>query len=374
VVLLFMGVIFAVMGVAFLVIAGGAGIVGSTFNILGLTFTGVGVLLFVIGIGMARSSGRRRAVLQSGLPGMATVTALSDTGVTINDSPLANIQFLVQVPGRAPYPVTKRMTLPRLMVGRVAPGVTVPVKVDPTDPEEIVIDWDQPNVMAGNLGGLMGAAFTQGGGMQGGGAAAGYGQPAGGYGQPATSAQAPGGTPAYGTPQTGWSSQQGYVSTTVIDASGGQAPVVLSSSGGGLDQQTLDRINRALYEHGMSGAMGPVIPASALPGAMPAAAPASAGGGGFGLLDPKQAERLSAVGYTGRATVDGFQDTGVATGDEHLYTFQLSVHVDGRPDEKVRHAAMVPQRALGRIANGATLPVRVDPLDTSQLLVEWDKG
>ena len=104
---------------------------GSPFPILGLVFTGVGVLLFVLGIGMARSSGRRRAVLQSGLAGMATVTALSDTGVTINDNPMANIAFLVQVPGRAPYPVQKRMTLPRLMVGRVAPGVTVPVKVDP---------------------------------------------------------------------------------------------------------------------------------------------------------------------------------------------------------------------------------------------------
>ena len=229
--------------------------------------------------------------------------------------------------------------------------------------------------------GMMGGAFGQQGGVAGG-----YGAPTAGYGDPNAAGAAGGAFPEFAAPPAGWS-PQGFTSTTVIDASGGQPPVVLSS-GGALDQATLDRINRALYEHGLgtdasaaamsaaTGAIGagsPGMPSGATGAGAGTPSPAGATGG-FGLLDPKQAERLAAVGYTGRATVDAFQDTGVATGDAHLYTFGLTVHVDGRPDQRVRYAAMVPQRAIGRIANGATLPVRVDPLDTTQLLVEWDNG
>jgi len=222
---------------------------------------------------------------------------------------------------------------------------------------------------------------------------------------------------------------------TTIDATGGGDPIAVVSSDQ-LDQTTLDRINRVLYErsHGMAGAVGgeaagpAFVPEAQMaaegrsidelldaigrgqagdsraipsvtgadatrsigsagstgspdpaPSAGSAGPAAGAGAGvgvstGFGLLDAKQAERLAVVGYTGRATVESFQDTGVMSGDERLHALQLTVRVDGRPVEQVRHAALVPQRAISRLAVGATLPVRVDPLDASQLVVEWDRG
>lgn len=409
-ILALMGIIFLGLGIAFFVIGQGAPLIGSTFAIISYTFIPVGGLMFFFAFRQMRGAARRRVVMQTGLDGTATVTALSDTGITVNENPMANIQFLVQIPGRAPYPVNKRMTLPRLMVGRLAPGVTIPVKVDPTDPEELVIDWSMPNVMPGGFGSLMGMAYDAAGIPRAPGAAGVPGTPmAGGFPAPGApggfpAPGAPGGFPAPGAP--GGFGAPGFVttSTTVIDATGGNPPVAYVTSGG-LDQATLDRINRTLYERGVSSAdaataaqsmaagasieqvlqaIGRGQAGQGIPGAAGMSTPSttSAGAGAgpgassadFGLLDPKQAERLAAVGNTGRATVDSFQDTGVASGDAHLYTLQLTVHVDGRPDAQVRNAAMVPQRAISRVTQGASLPVRVDPLDASQLLIEWDKG
>jgi hypothetical protein len=40
----------------------------------------------------------------------------------------------------------------------------------------------------------------------------------------------------------------------------------------------------------------------------------------------------------------------------------------------VRHRETVPQVLLGRLTDGSTLPVRVDPKDPSHLIVVWDEA
>jgi hypothetical protein len=50
----------------------------------------------------------------------------------------------------------------------------------------------------------------------------------------------------------------------------------------------------------------------------------------------------------------------------------LSIRVDGHPAYEVRHRETVPQIAIGRLTNGETLPVRVNPDKPSDFIVAWE--
>jgi hypothetical protein len=75
----------------------------------------------------------------SGIPGTATVNALSETGTMLNNSPVMEIDLTVQVPGREPYNVKHRQLVSYAAVGNFQPGKTFPVHVDQQDPSKIVI-------------------------------------------------------------------------------------------------------------------------------------------------------------------------------------------------------------------------------------------
>jgi hypothetical protein len=75
----------------------------------------------------------------SGVPGTATVNALSDTGTMLNNSPVMEIDLTVQVPGRDPYDVKHRQLVAYAAMGNFQPGKTFPVHVDQQDPSKIVI-------------------------------------------------------------------------------------------------------------------------------------------------------------------------------------------------------------------------------------------
>ena len=79
-------------------------------------------------------------LMQVGIPGTARVDAAHDTGITVDDRALAELTLTVEVPGRAPYRVTTRQPAPRLMPGAFAPGATIPVRVDPQDPDVLIYD------------------------------------------------------------------------------------------------------------------------------------------------------------------------------------------------------------------------------------------
>ena len=75
----------------------------------------------------------------SGIPGTATVNALSDTGTMLNNAPVMEIDLTVQVPGREPYNVKHRQLVAFAAMGNFQPGKTFPVHVDQQDPSKIVI-------------------------------------------------------------------------------------------------------------------------------------------------------------------------------------------------------------------------------------------
>jgi len=82
---------------------------------------------------------RAQHLAQNGLVGSATITSIRDTGTTINEHPLVELGLQVSLDGRSPYLVTHTQLISRLAVGGFIPGATVPVRVDPADPQSLLV-------------------------------------------------------------------------------------------------------------------------------------------------------------------------------------------------------------------------------------------
>ncbi len=75
-----------------------------------------------------------------GVPATATVTNLSRTGTTVNDVPQMRIHLSVQLKDQAPYDASVKMYLDAHQLASFAPGTKVSVRVDPNNPQELVIE------------------------------------------------------------------------------------------------------------------------------------------------------------------------------------------------------------------------------------------
>lgn len=82
---------------------------------------------------------RAQHLVHNGLVGSATITSIRDTGTTINEHPLVELNLQISLDGRAPYAVTHTQLINRLAVGGFTPGATVPVRVDPADPSSVLV-------------------------------------------------------------------------------------------------------------------------------------------------------------------------------------------------------------------------------------------
>ncbi|MDW5595297.1 DUF3592 domain-containing protein [Conexibacter stalactiti] len=88
---------------------------------------------------LSRQQADAQRLMATGLIGQATVQALRDTGMTINENPQVEFDLLVSVDGRDPYPVTHRQVVSRLVISNFQPGASIPVRVDPADPTRVLI-------------------------------------------------------------------------------------------------------------------------------------------------------------------------------------------------------------------------------------------
>jgi hypothetical protein len=79
----------------------------------------------------------------TGLAGTATLTAVRDTGSRLDHQPLVELDLLVMVPGRPPYPVTLRTVVPIMGMGAMQPGRALAVWVDPVQPQRVAVAWEQ---------------------------------------------------------------------------------------------------------------------------------------------------------------------------------------------------------------------------------------
>jgi hypothetical protein len=113
---------------------GGLGITGVTFLIMGLVFGG-------IGMAMKKSAEKAAWLRMHGLSGTAQIQGVSPTGLSINNVPQMQFTLLVTVPGRAPYQAFAKALMGGGMAMRAAGG-SVPVRVHPQNPSEVIIEMD----------------------------------------------------------------------------------------------------------------------------------------------------------------------------------------------------------------------------------------
>ena len=84
--------------------------------------------------------------------------------------------------------------------------------------------------------------------------------------------------------------------------------------------------------------------------------------------DQELAERLANEGVDGTATIQQIVATGKTVNMQPEIQFQMTVNVNGQTSE-VTHLQVVPPTIIPQLQPGATVPVKVDPNDHSQLLI-----
>ncbi len=287
-----------------------------TAGILG----GVGVVLLLAGLLWMRSATKKDRISATGVAGTGQIMGLRQTGLTINDQPQVELDLLVTIPGRSPYRANVKEIVPLIMLNRLQGSL--PVRVNPSEPDTVVVQWDQPNVGLEALEGFDLAEiarsgtvlYAAGGGLRGGPGAGGFADR--GRGDPG--------------------------------AGGG--------SGAGVDE-TLGQVAAAMAAAG-AGDAAPVYGQAAQ----------------AGLSIEQLRAWLRANGLAGTARIDRLIDSGETVGDDRLFTMTTTVSIPGRaPFATEPSAAMVPLAKVGRIAVGVSLPVRVAPDNPDLLMFEWDR-
>ncbi len=136
-----------ILGSAFLLVGVGVdvaaalGVIPSTLLLMGSIFILTGAILDTVGFVMVRSARGRAQLLATGLAGTARITSVRQTNVMVNNQPVIAFELLIAVPGRPEYAARYREVVPLIRLGRIQPGTTVAVRVDPARPERVAIDW-----------------------------------------------------------------------------------------------------------------------------------------------------------------------------------------------------------------------------------------
>lgn len=88
---------------------------------------------------VAEQQQKAQMLMASGIVGQATIDAVNDTGVTVNENPQIELALTVTVPGKEPYKASLTQVVSRLAIAGFQPGSTVPVRVSPDDPQVLMI-------------------------------------------------------------------------------------------------------------------------------------------------------------------------------------------------------------------------------------------
>jgi hypothetical protein len=78
-------------------------------------------------------------LLTTGVDGTATIGQIMHTGKTVNMMPEISFEMTVSVGGASPVSVQHVQTISPVSIPQIQPGMTVPVKVDPNDPNKVFI-------------------------------------------------------------------------------------------------------------------------------------------------------------------------------------------------------------------------------------------
>jgi len=116
----------------------GLGISGVTLAIicvsvlcsLVITVAAIGIPIYI----MRNNQKRAQDLAAKGTQGEATILALEDTGMIVNNNPRVKLTLEVRMPMYPTYQVTKTMTVPLIRLSQIQTGSVVQVMVDMSDP------------------------------------------------------------------------------------------------------------------------------------------------------------------------------------------------------------------------------------------------
>jgi len=100
----------------------------------------------------------RKRILAEGRPAEGEIIALGENSgggyMTINDQPVVNLKLRILDGNKPPYEVSFDTVISRLAVPQFQPGVRIPVKIDPLDPNKVIIDSEREpeKPVYGNVG------------------------------------------------------------------------------------------------------------------------------------------------------------------------------------------------------------------------------
>jgi hypothetical protein len=78
-----------------------------------------------------------------GLDATAKIIGVNQTGMWMNNNPVTVLDCKIDVPGHPEYEARHRETVPQVAIGRLTSGATIPVKVNPKNPSDFVVQWEQ---------------------------------------------------------------------------------------------------------------------------------------------------------------------------------------------------------------------------------------
>lgn len=84
----------------------------------------------------------------TGTAATATIASVQQTGAMVNFQPTLAIELTVFPPAGAPYPASVTTVVPQHQLAAAVPGKSVAVKVDPSAPDKVWIDWATSMTMA----------------------------------------------------------------------------------------------------------------------------------------------------------------------------------------------------------------------------------
>jgi hypothetical protein len=84
---------------------------------------------------------KQQQLLSTGTPGKATIKGFSDTGTLVNFNPQVVLDLEVAVEGKDAYGAQLTTSVPQVYLSQLQPGASIGVRVDPSDPSSIAIDW-----------------------------------------------------------------------------------------------------------------------------------------------------------------------------------------------------------------------------------------
>jgi hypothetical protein len=76
--------------------------------------------------------------------GRATVVRARDTDTLDGPNPVIDLEIEISVDLRPSYVIRRRESVPRVYLGRVAPGASVPVAINRYDPNDVSLLWNRP--------------------------------------------------------------------------------------------------------------------------------------------------------------------------------------------------------------------------------------